>query len=216
MPLATRHRADAVPPLAPIDGLTVRRETSAARMAALQGRTEQEMLARFTAGHRAWVAELAGVPAAWGWVATRVAEIGELKMAFSIPPDERYLWNFVTAPTHRGLGIYPRLLDAIVRAESGEASRFWIAWAPENHASGSGIGKAGFTLVAELSFSTQGAAAVQRRAPSGAEAARVFGVAEAEGALAPCWRCVRAGHATSCAAGSCRCDYQVPKSGCAA
>jgi ribosomal protein S18 acetylase RimI-like enzyme len=215
MPLATRNRDDVAPALEPMPQLVVRRETDATRMAAIQGRTETEMRARFDAGHRAYVAELGGETAAWGWVATRSAEIGELKAVFPIPDGERYLWNFVTAKTHRGLGIYPRLVDAIVQAESGEATRFWIAYAPENHASGSGIRKAGFGLVAELSFTPEGEPAVQGMIDDGgAAAAKVFGVAETSGPLAPCWRCVRAGHATSCAAGSCRCDYQVPKSGC--
>ena len=217
MPLATRHRDDPAPPLDPLPGLVVRRETEPARMAAVQGRDASEMQARFAAGHRAYVAELAGETAAWGWVATRTAEIGELRATFTIPAGERYLWNFVTATSHRGLGVYPRLLDAIVRAESDEASRFWIAWAPENHASGSGIRKAGFALVADLSFTAAGSAAVQGMTrDDGQAAAAVLGVAEATEPLAPCWRCVRAGHAGSCAAGSCRCDYQVPKSGCAA
>ena len=217
MPLATRHRDDPAPGLDPLPGLVVRRETDAARIAAVQGRDASEMQARFAAGHRAYVAELADETAAWGWVATRTAEIGELKTAFSIPEGERYLWNFVTAKSHRGLGIYPRLVDAIVRAESADASRFWIAWAPEKHASGSGIRKAGFALVAELSFTAAGSAAVHgMTGDDGQAAAAVLGVAEATEPLAPCWRCVRAGHASSCAAGSCRCDYQVPKSGCAA
>ena len=217
MPLATRHRDDAAPALEPLTGLVVREETDAARMAAIQGREESDMQARFAAGHRAYVAELAGEAAAWGWVATRSAEIGELKAAFGIPSGERYLWNFVTAKSHRGLGIYPRLVDAIVRAESRDASRFWIAYAPENHASGSGIRKAGFALVAELSFTAEGRAAVQGMTDAGGQAAaEVFGVAQATERLAPCWRCVRAGHASSCAAGTCRCDYQLPKSGCVA
>jgi GNAT superfamily N-acetyltransferase len=159
-----------------------------------------------------------GEPAAWGWVATRTAEIGELGSAFAIPRGERYLWNFVTLPAHRGLGIYPRLLEAIVRAESREAERFWIAYAPENHASGAGIRKAGFVALAELSFGPDGAAAVRGLIPgAGRVAARVLGLPEAAAPLAPCWRCVRAGRgAMSCAAGSCRCDYQQPRSGCAA
>ena len=85
------------------------------------------MRRRFDAGHRAYVALWDGEPAAWGWVATTAAEIGELESSFAIPRGERYLWNFVTFPSHRGLGIYPRLLDAIVRLESAEAGRFWIA-----------------------------------------------------------------------------------------
>ena len=114
------------------------------------------MARRPAAGHRAYVATLDGAPAAWGWIATREAEIGELATRFAIPPGERYLWNFVTLAPFRGLGVYPRLVDAIVRAESREAERFWIAYAPENRASASGIGKAGFTTLAELSFDADG------------------------------------------------------------
>ena len=218
MPFAARHRDDPTPPLEPLPDLAVRRETDAALMAALQGRGEVEMARRLDAGHRAYVAWRGGVPAAFGWVATRSAEIGELGSAFAIPRGERYLWNFVTLAAHRGLGIYPRLLDAIVRAESREAERFWIAYAPENHASGAGIRKAGFVALAELSFDAAGRPALRGLTPGGARvAARVLGLPEAADALAPCWRCVRAGRgAMSCAPGSCRCDYQQPKSGCAA
>lgn len=132
--------------------------------------------------------------------------------------EPRYLWNFVTLTAHRGLGIYPRLLDAIVRTESREAERFWIAYAPENHASGSGIRKAGFVPLAELSFDGAGRAALRGMTPGGGGvAARVLGLPEVQQSLAPCWRCVRAGRGPmSCAAGSCRCDYQRSETGCAA
>jgi ribosomal protein S18 acetylase RimI-like enzyme len=218
MALATRHRNDPAPILAPAPHLEVRREDDAATMAALQGRTACEMARRFTAGHRAYVAYWEGVPAAWGWVATRSAEIGELGSAFQIPEGERYLWNFVTAKSHRGLGVYPRLLDAIVRAEGAEAERFWIAYAPENHASGSGIRKAGFTTVAELSFDADGRPAVRGEVQgAGALAAGVLGLPVVEAPLSPCWRCVQRGGtaATRCAAGRCTCDYQRPEVGCA-
>jgi hypothetical protein len=59
------------------------------------------MTRRFDAGHRAYVALLNGRPAAWGWVATRSADIGELGATFAIPAGERYLWNFVTLASHR-------------------------------------------------------------------------------------------------------------------
>lgn len=42
----------------------------------------------------------------------------EIDDRFAVPQADRYLWNFVTLPTYRGRGIYPRLLDAIVDAES--------------------------------------------------------------------------------------------------
>jgi GNAT superfamily N-acetyltransferase len=220
MPLAVRDHTHPHPTLAPLPGLAVVREHDAARMAALQGRDASEIAGRFARGHRAYVAHVHGEPAAWGWVATRSAEIGELGTRFDVPAGERYLWNFVTRPSHRGLGIYPRLLDAIVRAESAEATRFWVAYAPENHASGSGIRKAGFATVAELSFDAAGRAALHAlpttRSDDGRAASRVLGLAAASEALAPCWRCVRAGRGPmSCAAGACRCDYQRPEQECA-
>jgi GNAT superfamily N-acetyltransferase len=218
MPFAARHRSDPAPQLEPLPGLVVRHEEDPHTMAALQGRDPAEMARRLADGHRAYVAARDGAPAAWGWVATRTADIGELGSAFAVPAGERYLWNFVTLATHRGQGIYPRLLEAIVRAESREAERFWIAYAPENHASGAGIRKAGFVALAELSFDAGGRAALRGLTPDGARvASRLLGLPEARDALAPCWRCVRAGRgAMSCAPGRCRCDYQVPTSGCAA
>jgi hypothetical protein len=218
MPFAARHRETTIAPLSPLPELRVQRVHDAAFMAALQGRSETEMTRRFDGGHRAYVAFYHETAAAWGWVATRSAEIGELGSSFIIPDGERYLWNFVTLSAHRGLGIYPRLLDAIVHAESADAERFWIAYAPENHASGAGIRKAGFSALAELSFDATGHAALRELTPGGgAVASRVLGLPQVHDTLTPCWRCVRAGRGSmSCAPGHCRCDYQRPEAGCAA
>lgn len=214
MPLAARHRLDPHPPLAPLAGLSVARVHEAATMAALQGRDVAELRRRMDEGHRAYVAAVDGAPAAWGWVATHTARIGELDTAFAIPVGDRYLWNFVTRPSHRGQGVYPRLLDAIVRAESGEAERFWVAYAPENHASATGIARAGFTTLALLSFDAEGRPVVVEREPGGgAAAARLLGLPVAATG-APCWRCVRFGGGGSCRAESCRCDYQRREEGC--
>ena len=218
MSIAIRDRRDPVAEQALLAGLSVRQEDDVMLMASLQERTPREIERRMAAGHRAYVARVGGAAAGWGWVATRSAEIGELSMAFDIPQGDRYLWNFVTLPTHRGKGVYPRLLDAIVRAESREADRFWIAYAPENHASASGITKAGFVAIAELSFSADGAPALKPLLPGGgAIASRMFGVPESGGELRQCWRCARAGRAgMKCEAGRCECDYQRARSGCAA
>jgi GNAT superfamily N-acetyltransferase len=218
MPFAARQRSDPTPRLAPMPTLLLHREEDASVMAALQQRSEGDLARRFEAGHRAYVATCDGERAAWGWVATRSAEIGEVGASFTLPARERYLWNFVTLDVYRGRGIYPRLLQAIVRLESREADRFWIAYAPENRASGAGIRKAGFVDLAELSFEASGRAALTSLLPGGARvASRVLGLPEARESLAPCWRCVRAGRGgMSCAPGQCRCDYQRPTSGCAA
>ena len=187
-------------------------------MASLQNRSVDEISTRFAAGHRAYIAVIGDQPAAWGWVATSTADIGELGARLTLSADERYLWNFVTLPAYRGLGIYPRLLQAIVRAESAEVERFWIGYAPENHASGAGIRKAGFVTAAEMSFDPHGRPALRAEISGAATAAsRVLGLPITTEPLSPCWRCVRAGRSgMSCSPDSCRCDYQQPKSGCAA
>lgn len=216
MPFAMRHRDDPMPVLPPLPSLIVTRQTDALFMAELQGRSISDIRSRFEAGHRAYLAWLDDVPAAWGWVATTQADIGEVGATFRIAEGERYLWNFVTLAAHRGLGIYPRLLRAIVHLESQDAERFWIAYAPENHASGAGIAKAGFTTLAEMSFDERGQPALRAISPNGAAiASRVLGLRETDEPLTPCWRCVRAGRVgMTCAPESCRCDYQRPTSGC--
>ena len=191
MGLAIRLSDGDAPGLAPLAGLEVRRELDAGMLATVQGRTAEEMERRIREGHRAYVATIDGCIVAWGWVATRSAWVGEVNAAFRVHERERYLWNFVTAPTHRGLGIYPRLLDQIVRSESGEADRFWIAYAPENHASAAGIRRAGFVHVGELSFDASGRPAVRGSAEMAAEGARRLDLSHVDHELAPCWRCAR-------------------------
>jgi hypothetical protein len=78
MPFAARHRSDPTPRLEPMPNLSVYRVEEVALMAALQRRPEDEISRRFDAGHRACVAMCDGHSAAWGWVATRSAEIGEV------------------------------------------------------------------------------------------------------------------------------------------
>lgn len=221
MALALRLRDDSIAEMPALPQLSTRREAEPAVMARLQGKNVVDMAHRFELGHRAYVACWNGEPVSFGWVATREAEIGELRLRFEIPSGDRYLWNFVTLPSHRGLGIYPRLLDAIVGAESNESERFWIAYAPENRASGSGIRKAGFVTVAELSFDANGKPALRAVAPDEVAASRMFGVPMSD-EVSACWRCARAAASTqlsqtSCAATkSCCCDYQRPEVTCAA
>ena len=215
MALAVRY-ADAPPlDLPHVDGLVIVEQTDPGFIARLQDRAIEHIAARFQEGHRAYVAYMNSEPAAFGWVATRTATIGELDARFTIAPTERYLWNFVTLPAYRGRGIYPRLLAYILDAEEW-TERFWIAYAPENHASAAGIMKAGFEPVAELSFDAAGAPAVRALTPGGGTlAAEVLGIREVESELTQCWRCIRAGRLDStCRTGECCCDYQVPDVAC--
>jgi ribosomal protein S18 acetylase RimI-like enzyme len=213
MSVAVLHRDDFRPSLEWLPGLAVDREADPATMAELQSVAVGAIEARMAAGHRAYVATVDGVRAAWGWVATRRASIGELGLTFSVPEGERYLWNFVTRPAFRGRGIYPRLLQEIVRRESMDADRFWIVYAPENRASEKGIVAAGFQRAADLSFGATGGVALQ---PRTGEDASLFGAPLVEGGLTPCWRCARAGREwlMRCAPGACQCDYQRPQVAC--
>src|SRR5579884_588948 len=129
---------DALPELAPLPGFGAAAELDRAMLAGLTELDEAEIAARLAAGHRAYVARFDGVPIAYGWVATLTAAIGELDVAFALPPGDRYLWDFATLPAWRGRGLYPRLLQAILEQEGWEARRFWIINAPENRASAAG------------------------------------------------------------------------------
>jgi GNAT superfamily N-acetyltransferase len=155
----------------------------------------EEIRTRMRSGHQPYIARLAGSPVAYGWAARKVASVGELGRAFTLSPADRYLWDFATLPTGRGQGVYPRLLRAILAHEAA-ATRFWIIHAPENRASGRGIGKGGFSPVGELSFLGDGQVALgpggpRERAWIGAV---LLGVPlldrTASSALSACWRCV--------------------------
>ncbi|HRN54477.1 MAG TPA: GNAT family N-acetyltransferase [Gemmatimonadaceae bacterium] len=214
MSVAVWHRDEPLPRLDALRGLMVGRIEDATELARVQSRTEALVAERFAAGHRAYVARLDGAIVAWGWVATRRARIGELALEFDVPAGERYLWNFATLPAYRGRGIYPALLQQVLRQEAADAERFWIVYAPENHASAAGIRRAGFRAAAELSFDVEGQPAL--RTHEGIRQPLAF-APRRDDVLAPCWRCARAGHVwlVSCAPGACHCDYQRPAQGCA-
>jgi hypothetical protein len=89
------------------------------------------------------------------------------------------------------MGIYPRLLQAILHQERTQAHRFWIIHAPENLPSGAGIDKAGFEPVGQLSFTVDGGVGLQpfddlERAQAGA---KLLGVPLIDAILSPCWCC---------------------------
>lgn len=128
--------------------------------------------------------------------------LARLRSASPCPPRIAPCWDFATLPASHRQGIYPRLLQAILKAEVASTERFfWIIAAPENRASSAGIAKAGFTNVANLSFQRQGAPGLVPLDASGhvrAGAALLqVPVIEAapQSALSPCWHCVIDAHA---------------------
>jgi GNAT superfamily N-acetyltransferase len=197
MALATWWRGDTLPHLETLPGLTVRVGTDVAQIVTLTSLESAEVQARLDAGHHIYIASLDAEPVSYGWVATLSASIGELPLEFALPTSDRYLWDFVTLPEWRGRGIYPRLLQEIIHQEGPAAQRFWIIYAPENGASGAGIGKAGFEQVSELSFLREQGIATVALAPT--DRAQVgtallgvdlFEAVQGGQIVSPCWRCV--------------------------
>jgi hypothetical protein len=192
MALATWWITDAQPRLQTLHGFVTASAQDDEILAGINGIPREEVQNRRRNGHRPYIAYMNGVPAAYGWVATRKASIGELQLDFAIPLDQRYLWDFATLADWQGYGIYPRLLQAILYAELSTASRFWIIYAPENLPSGVGMQKAGFSLVGQLSFRRDGSVALVplKGAERAREGANLLGVPCDMAEVSPCWRCI--------------------------
>lgn len=151
----TWWRGDALPELpmlSPLAGLRVEAAPEPERAAALTHLDVAAARERIERGHRAYAAFMGETLVGWGWSAAREASIGELGLTLRMPPGNRYLWSFETAPEWRGKGVYPRLLQHILAHEAARAERFWIGHEPGNAASGRGILKAGFEHLGEIAM----------------------------------------------------------------
>jgi GNAT superfamily N-acetyltransferase len=191
MALASWWHGEPLPLIPALPGFHAAQADDDAMLAQLNHISIEEVRARRQDDHRPYVGYLDGTPVVYGWVATRAASIGELDVTLTLTSGDRYLWDFATIPAWQGRGLYPRLLQAILRQESHEAERFWIIYAPENLPSGAGMRKAGFTPTAELSFDADQhvrltALGAYDRAQVAAE---LLGVPLVTDELAPCWCC---------------------------
>lgn len=101
--------------------------------------------ARLADANTAYVAFIQDEPAGYGWSGANSVGVGD--MFWPMPPNSRGLWDFFTLESARGRGVYPHLLQAILRREQHEAETFWLGHRVDNHASKRGIEKAGFSLV---------------------------------------------------------------------
>ncbi len=195
MAVATWWRGDVLPELVPVPYFHADVASDVPLLASLMNLDEKTIQERIDTGHRPYVARIGETPAGYGWVARHEASIGELDLEFALPPDNRYLWDYVTLPQFRGRGVYPHLLQTILRREFQAADRFWIIYAPENDASESGIRKAGFTPVDELFFLADSGAGMiplvsDIRAQMGSILLNVpLLQVQAHHRLFPCWRC---------------------------
>jgi hypothetical protein len=191
MALATWWRGDVLPPLAPLSEFHVEAADDERLIAQVTGLDPAQVCARLAAGHQPYLAYLGAAPVGYGWMAQREAAIGELDLRFTLPPTDRYLWDFGTLPAWQGYGIYPRLLQSIITQQAAPVERVWIIYAPENTPSGAGMRKAGLRVAGQLSFRSEGGVGLvplglPERAPAGAA---LLGVSLIEQDLAPCWSC---------------------------
>lgn len=190
MSLYTINRKEKLPPLSVPVGLTIEECTDIGLLASLGNVSFDNIIARLANDHAAYVAYINKVPAAFGWVAKGKALIGELNHEIILPLYHRYLWNFRTVEAFRGLGIYPVLLQYIIRMESLKADAFWIIHAPENKSSLSGIKKAGFHYAGKL-FIENGRATIENN-PVTIEFVEILtemGIPVSETKPASCWNC---------------------------
>lgn len=145
----TWWRGDPLPELPGVAGLSVEPVAGDRAGEAAIELDPAEIQERVRQGHGLYVAHVSGEVVAWGWSATSTAAIGELGLTIVLPPENRYLWDFVTLPRWRGRGIYPQMLQAILGHEE-DVERFWVGHDFSNVASGRGIIRAGFQLVGKL------------------------------------------------------------------
>ena len=163
-------RGEALPIVSSVPGLTVEESTHVELLSQLMNIPEADLREQLWLGHRAYLAHVGTLPAAVGWSATgEVALLGG-RVTLHVPPHHRYLYGFVTHPDWRGRGIYPHLLQAILRTE--EQEYFWIMHLRENTASRRGIHKAGFQLAGRLSFFPTGGLGLSH-SPGDSERAQV-------------------------------------------
>ena len=121
-------------------------------LSVLANLASSEVRQRLANDNKAYIAFYSGQPAAFGWMAMGKATIGELNHELILPVGHRYLWNFRTLQSFRGLGIYPALLAFIIKNPDPLAKYLWIMHAPENDASRKGILKAGFKYAGAVSI----------------------------------------------------------------
>jgi GNAT superfamily N-acetyltransferase len=192
MALASWWQNDPLPTLKALPDFSVKLADNNLELARLNRLSVREVETRKQAGHRPYIGWMDGTPVTYGWVATRAASIGELDLDFALPANERYLWDFATHADWQGRGLYPRLLQAIIRAEGAE--RYWIIYAPENLPSGAGIQKAGFQIVGQLSFRADGRVGLIPTDNAAFEKAGIgavrLGVDLFDDGLSPCWGCI--------------------------
>lgn len=141
----TWWRGDDHPLLLPLPEFRCARVADVPLLADLHNVNLAKIEARLNDANTAYVAYIEDEPVGYGWSGAK--SVGVADIFWPITPPDRGLWDFFTLEGARGRGIYPRLLQAILRSEQSEAEKFWIGHRADNDASQRGIEKAGFQLV---------------------------------------------------------------------
>lgn len=191
MPLYTISGSESMPLLNLPSKLRIEETGDVSLLSRIGKISPEDVIVRLANDHLAFVAYMNNEPAGFGWMARSTAKIGELNHTFILPERNRYLWNFRTLEAFRGMGIYPALLQFIIRYESRKADRFWIIHAPENTASSRGIIKAGFNYVGKLTVDESGSLAFATVAPSDEyqELLEAMELNTPNEGTATCWNC---------------------------
>jgi ribosomal protein S18 acetylase RimI-like enzyme len=111
------------------------------------------VLRRLRSGARAFAAWVDGSIACFGWVSSGSERIGELERHIRLPAGEAYVWDCLTLPAYRRLGLYTSLLTHIGRTLQAEGfRRLWIGSALANQPSIRGFEAAGFRPVLRVVY----------------------------------------------------------------
>lgn len=158
-------------------------------LAGINNLPKDEVRYRLANDNSAYVALYKNKPAAFGWSAAGKALIGELNHEMILPIGHKYLWNFRTAEEFRGMGIYPQLLQYIIRKESRSTLCFWILHSPENMSSEKGILKAGFRCISKVSVKDLDRVMVSDHADEEHDSLLSLGFDLSSDEHATCWMC---------------------------
>ncbi|HRQ38657.1 MAG TPA: GNAT family N-acetyltransferase [Chloroflexota bacterium] len=141
----TWWRGDELPLLPRLPDFRCERIADVPLLSKLHNLEPAKIEARLNDANTAYVAYIEDQPVGYGWSGANSVGVGS--MFWPITSPDRGLWDFFTLEDARGRGVYPQLLQAILRSEQYEAEKFWIGHRVDNYASKRGIEKAGFQQV---------------------------------------------------------------------
>jgi RimJ/RimL family protein N-acetyltransferase len=112
----------------------------------------EECRARLQRGDQCFGAWIGNELAHYSWVQhAGEHSIDQAGLVVPIAPDSFWIYNCRTAETHRGRGIYPRMLSHVLgQCFRSGLSCAWIYTSTDNHPSQRGIARAGFECVGKL------------------------------------------------------------------